>query len=219
MSRKFVRLVGLFAIVAGLALIAWGVVVWQWGDPFTGAYTHWQQRKLSDQYERVVERFRPTRTGGSARPDRVRVTARRYRREVGVGAAIGRLRIPRIGVDMVLVNGTDAASLRRGPGRDPHTYMPGQGELVYIAGHRTTFGAPFAHIDRLEAGDRVSLEMPYGRFAYRVSKSVVVPASDVARLRSRGREELALQACHPRFSARERLIVYALPIRAGRERA
>jgi LPXTG-site transpeptidase (sortase) family protein len=89
--------------------------------------------------------------------------------------------------------------------------MPGEGELVYIAGHRTTYGAPFAHIDRLRPGDRVRLEMPYGTFGYRVTRSVIVPADDIGRLRSQGREQVALQACHPRFSASHRLIVYAVP--------
>jgi sortase A len=93
--------------------------------------------------------------------------------------------------------------------------MPGEGELSYVAGHRTTFGAPFAHIDRLEAGDRVVLHMPYATLVYRVSRHVIVPADDIARLHSSGREMVALQACHPRFSARERYIVYAVPVRAS----
>ena len=120
---------------------------------------------------------------------------------------------------MILVDGTDSGSLMKGPGFDQRTRLPGEGQLVYIAGHRTTYGAPFAHIDRLREGDRVVLEMPYGTFAYRVVSHVIVPATDIARLRSRGREEVALQACHPRFSARERYIVYARPIPTQAETA
>lgn len=203
------------AVVAGLALVGWGIAVWQWGDPVTGVYTTWQQRKLEDEYERLVARFPEPRPrpqpGPKPRPVDFRPTARRFRLEVTAGQAIGRIRVPRLDLDMVLVNGTDTSSLRKGPGRDPRTYMPGEGELVYVAGHRTTFGAPFAHIDRLRRGDAVVLEMPYGRFVYRITRSVIVPADDLARLRSRGREVVALQACHPRFSARERYIAYALP--------
>jgi sortase A len=90
--------------------------------------------------------------------------------------------------------------------------MPGQGELVYIAGHRTTYSAPFSHIDELKPGDRVTLRVPYATFVYRVTGHVVVAAEDVGRLRSKHREVLALQACHPRFFASQRYIVYATPI-------
>jgi len=81
-----------------------------------------------------------------------------------------------------------------------------------VAGHRTTYSAPFSHIDRLRRGDRVSVRVPYATFVYRVTGHVVVPADDLDRLRSRGREVLALQACHPRFFASHRYIVYARPV-------
>jgi sortase A len=110
---------------------------------------------------------------------------------------------------MILVNGTDEESLTRGPGRDLRTYMPGQDRLVYIAGHRTTFLAPFSHIDQIRAGDPITLEMPYGTFLYRAVRHLIVPASDVAVLRSPRHELLALQACNPRFFATQRYIVYA----------
>ena len=88
-------------------------------------------------------------------------------------------------------------------------FMPGEGELVYIAGHRTTYRAPFARIDQLTRGDRVSLAMPYGRFEYVVTGHSVVDDEDLSVLRSHGRDVLALQACHPRFFATERYIVWA----------
>jgi sortase A len=102
--------------------------------------------------------------------------------------------------------------LTKGPGRYIPSYVPGEGELIYVAGHRTTYGAPLARIDRLERGDEVRLEVPYGTFVYRVSGHVIVPADDLERLESSGREEVALQACHPRFFASERYIVYARPV-------
>ncbi len=141
----------------------------------------------------------------------VRATAGRYRTAATVGQPIGRIRVPRLGLDMIVVDGTDHESLKKGPGWDSRTYMPGAGQLVYIAGHRTTYAAPFARIDRMRKGDLVEITVPYGRFRYRVSRSVIVPADDLSRLRSRGSEVLALQACHPRFSARQRYIVYARP--------
>jgi sortase A len=87
--------------------------------------------------------------------------------------------------------------------------LPGQGRLIYIAGHRTTYLAPFADINDIRIGDYVRLEVPYGTFTYRVVRHYVVPADDLAVLRNRGREILRLQACHPRFFATHRYIVDA----------
>src|ERR1044072_2589247 len=87
--------------------------------------------------------------------------------------------------------------------------MPGEGQLTYIAGHRTTYLAPFAHIERIKAGDQISLEVPHGTFRYRVFTHKIVAASDLAVLKSHGREVVELQACHPRFFASHRYIVYA----------
>ena len=100
----------------------------------------------------------------------------------------------------------------KGPGRDLRTFMPGQGKLVYIAGHRTTYLAPFSHIDRLRRGDRVTIEMPYATFVYRITGHRIVPGDDLTVLDSHGREALELQACHPRFFATHRYIAYALPV-------
>jgi sortase A len=215
-ARAFIRLLGWILLCAGVLVIAWGLVIWRWGDPVTGAYTAWQQHRLDGQYARLVETYKPpAQVSPSETPAErrraLRLAAVRFRERAEQGSAIGRLHVGRLGLDMVLLNGTDTGTLKKGPGRDARTYMPGEGQLVYIAGHRTTYGAPFAHIDRMKRGDLVILEMPYGRFRYRVTSSVIVPADDLARLKSHGRELIALQACHPRFSARERYIVYAAP--------
>jgi sortase A len=135
--------------------------------------------------------------------------ARRYRATSKRGAPIGRIVIGRLGLSMVLVNGTDHDSLTHGPGRDPRSYMPGQDRLVYIAGHRTTYLAPFSHIDEIRKGDYIRLEMPYATFVYRAFTHRVVVATDMAVLRSPNYEQLELQACHPRFFATHRYIVYA----------
>ena len=87
--------------------------------------------------------------------------------------------------------------------------MPGEGQLVYIAGHRTTFAAPFSHIDRLGIGDKITLEMPYGTFVYAVIGHSIVDDRDLSVLKTHGREVVALQACHPRFFATQRYIVWA----------
>ena len=91
----------------------------------------------------------------------------------------------------------------------PSTYLPGEGRLVYIAGHRTTYLAPFSHIDAIHRGDYIRLEMPYATFTYRATGHRIVPADDLNVLRSPDHELLELQACHPRFFATHRYIVYA----------
>ena len=215
-TRRVIRLFGTAALLLGVALLAWGFATWKWGDPLTGVYTRWEQRELASSYNRIEERFAiPSRaipTG--AKPDlawsrkAVRAAALRFRSALQEGEPIGRIIAPRLGLNMVVVDGTGSATLKRGPGRDRRTYMPGEGELVYIAGHRTTYGAPFAYIDRLERGDRVVLEVPYARAVYRVTRHVIVPADDLKRLETTGTELVALQACHPRFAASKRYIVY-----------
>ena len=110
---------------------------------------------------------------------------------------------------MILVNGTDHDTLKKGPGRDLRTFMPGENRLVYIAGHRTTYLAPFSHIDSLRTGDHVTLSMPYGTFVYSVTGHRVVVADDLSVLRTHHHEQLELQACHPRFFATHRYIAYA----------
>ncbi len=206
--------------MAGLAMLAWVLVVWRWQDPFTALYTSWKQHQLSQSYERRFADYRPAqlRQNGASLSATTKTIARearlyRLRLHSGRGQAIGRIRVPRLHVNMILVNGTDHDSLTKGPGRDRRTYMPGEGQLVYIAGHRTTYLAPFAHIERLRSGDAVTLEVPYATFRYRVFKHRIVDAHDLSVLRSHGREVVELQACHPRFFASERYIAYAHLVR------
>ena len=129
------------------------------------------------------------------------------------GQAIGRIIVPRLHLNMVLVDGTGESALEKGPGRDFRTYMPGEGRLVYIAGHRTTFLAPFSHIERLRPADRVALRMPYATFVYRITGHRIVEADDLSVLRSPRHELLGLQACHPRFFATHRYVAYAVPVK------
>ena len=211
--KRSVRIAGTGLIVAGLLMLAWSVVVWRWQDPFTALYTHWKQHQLAHSYEHRFAAYHPRVVSRSesvaAEMGTIKREARRYRLNSHRGQAIGRIRVPRLGLKMILVNGTDDSTLHKGPGRDLRTYMPGEGQLVYIAGHRTTYLAPFAHIDKIRTGDSVTLEVPYGTFSYRVFMHKIVPADDLAVLHSHGREVVALQACHPRFFATNRYIVWA----------
>jgi sortase A len=211
--KRSVRFAGSGLIVAGLLVLAWALVVWRWQDPFTALYTHWKQHQLAHSYEQRFATYRPRQVSRSesiaAEMRVIEREARRYRLDSHRGQAIGRISVPRLGLKMILVNGTDHSTLRKGPGRDLRTYMPGEGQLVYIAGHRTTYLAPFAHIDKIRIGDSVTLEVPYGTFRYRVFRHRVVGPGDLGVLHSHAREVVALQAWHPRFFATNRYIVWA----------
>lgn len=224
-----IRHISTLIIVIGLGLLAWTGTVYVWKDPFTTAYTAWEQRGLESSLEEAFETWRPIATprqveprptkGFRAKPVNVRREARAYRLGAEGGDAVARLEIPRLDLDVVVVNGTDVGDLRRGPGRHLDSFMPGQGQLVYIAGHRTTFGAPFSHIDKLRRGDRIRLELPYATIVYQVTADRIVDQYELSVLKSRGREELVLQACHPRFFASERYLVYARPVQVVEKRA
>jgi sortase A len=126
------------------------------------------------------------------------------------GDALGRIEAPDMnGLNMVFVQGTDEASLELGPGHYPETAMPGQGKTIAIAGHRTTYLAPFRHIDSMKQGDKITLKMPYGTFVYAVQKTEIVDPSDVGVIHETGYERLVLSACNPLYSAAERFIVFA----------
>jgi sortase A len=210
---------GTLLLVIGLGVLAWAATVYFWKDPFTTAYTAYEQRKLESALEEQFETWKPaprpvTKPTAPAPPqqDDVRSEAKRFRLATGDGDAVAKLTIPRLGLDVVLVNGTSSGDLRRGPGRHLDTFMPGERQLVYVAGHRTTYGAPFSNIDRLRKGDMVSVDVPYASIDYEVTRHRIVDDNDLSVLESHNREELVLQACHPRFFSSQRYLVYARPV-------
>ena len=213
--RGRVHLLGTLLAVAGVLTLLWALLVWQWQDPFTALYTTWKQHQLASQYDKRARSFTTTISGPTVKAERASIAreARLYRLSSKRGQVIGRLRVPRMGVNMLLVNGTDHDTLKKGPGRDGRTFMPGENRLVYIAGHRTTYLAPFSHIDRLRRGDRVTIEVPYGTFIYAVTRHRIVKSTDLSVLRSPRHELVELQACHPRFFASHRYIAYAKLLR------
>ena len=213
--RGRVHLLGTLLAVAGVLTLGWALVVWQWQDPFTALYTTWKQHQLASQYDKRARSFTTTISGPTVPAERASIAreAKQYRLSSKRGQVIGRLRVPRMGINMLLVNGTDHDTLKKGPGRDGRTFMPGENRLVYIAGHRTTYLAPFSHIDRLRRGDRVTIAVPYGTFIYAVTRHRIVKSTDLSVLRSPRHELVELQACHPRFFASQRYIAYARLLR------
>jgi sortase A len=211
--RRPVRLFGTLLIAVGVLTLAWVVVVWRWEDPFTAVQTYFSQRHLHAAYDRHSVTFRrtlpPPAKDAEDAWQNASQAARAYDATLKTGGAVGRLRIGRLGLDIFVVEGTDHESLKKGPGHYVDSGLPGEGKLIYVAGHRTTYLAPFAHINDIRNGDYMTLEVPYGTFEYRAVRHYIVPSNDLAVLRNGGREILRLQACHPRFFATHRYIVDA----------
>lgn len=187
--RAVLRFVASVMIVSGTLLIADAGITLAWQEPISAFLADRQQARLEDKLERPP--------------------ARVLRREPLRGDAVGKITLPAIDKSYYVVEGTDTANLRKGPGHYPDTPLPGERGTVGIAGHRTTYGAPFRRIDRLERGDSVIVDVPYGRFVYRVEKSRIVEPTELSVKRRVGYDRLILSACHPLYSAAERLVVFA----------
>ena len=172
-----------------------------WKEPITSYQAQRSQVKL----ERQLEHRPIVRPAKASATDKVEASID-YR--VHESRAAGRIQIPSIDVEAVFVEGTDEDELKKGPGHYPMTHWPGQGKVIAIAGHRTTYGAWFRHIDELDRGDRIVLTMPYGRYVFRVAKTEIVDDADWSILRGKG-EFLVLSACHPLYSAAQRIVVTA----------
>lgn len=213
--RRAARALATALIVAGSLLVADAVTTLLWQEPVTALYAALKQDRLNAQLHRVETRTpsAATRRALAAIPDekrRIALLARRMQAQAAPGSAVGRIVIPRIGASFVLVAGTGTEELRSGPGIYPQTVYPGIPGTTAIAGHRTTFLAPFRHIDQLAAGDTIRVEMPYAHFTYTVLGQRVVQPDDVrAATAAVGYTRLVLSACTPLFTAEKRLLVFA----------
>jgi sortase A len=213
-SRRASGLLGGLALFVGIVLIADAIATVVWQDPITAVFTQADQKALNKKLERVERAPLPPSTlalvkkAGSAE-ERMAVLAGDLARRTPAGDPLGRIAVPGAGTSFVFVAGTGESSLRKGPGHYAGTALPGQRGTVAIAGHRTTYSAPFRRLDRLRRGDGITLTMPYGRFTYRVEGKRVVAPSNVGVLRHVRRDRLVLTTCTPPFSATKRLILTA----------
>ena len=191
--RKAMRMVLSIASVA-LLLGAAGMI----GYPF---YTNLYQDRLQSQLDRQL-----------ASPD---LRDAYVNRDVAEGDSLTRIMIPRIGVDTVVVEGTTASALRAGAGHYPSSPLPCEVGNVAIAGHRTTYGKPFHDLDVLESGDRITLETPIGSCTYEVERTWITDPTDVGVVANTPEQaRLTLTTCHPKGSARQRLILSATMVSA-----
>ena len=211
---KPLRALSTVLIIAGVLLLSDAALTVAWQEPVSALYARIVQDRLGDDL-RDLELAKPSARDLAAlrsledQRARMAFLARSLRRTSDPGDAVGRIRIPRIGASFVVVYGSDAASLRKGPGIYDDSPFPGAPGTVAIAGHRTTYLAPFRRIDKLQPGDEISVEMPYGRFTYRVQQRKIVAPTTVSVVKRVGYDRLVLSACHPLYSADKRIIVFA----------
>jgi sortase A len=185
----------------GAALIWFGLVVIFFGFyelVGTGAMTAHAQHVLRAEF--TVPAPAPTPTSSVVPAPRA-------------GQPVARLQIPRIGLDVIVVEGIDASDLAKGPGHYPGTAPIGGQGATAIAGHSSGWGAPFMHVGRLHRGDLIVLRTAYRTFTYRVTSTEVVAPTAVQVLsgdpHSLSSHKLVLTTCWPLFTHRQRLIVFA----------
>jgi sortase A len=207
------RAVAAVLIAAGALVLADAALTLAWQEPVTALAARREQSRLRAEL-RALDVAVPARTGTQRRAAAA-ASARALRRRTRDGDALARLRIPRLALDAVVVRGTRPGDLRHAPGLFDAARLPGERGTALIAGHRTTYGAPFRHIDRLRRGDRLTVAMPYGTFRYAVEGTRIVDPADLRALRTVGHSRLVLSACHPLFSAARRIVVYAAQVGVG----
>ena len=212
--RRLIRDISSVLIISGLLLVLDAAVTVVWQEPVTAVIAMVKRGEINQRYlsfrsaPLTQAEARALRTLRSA-PARIRFLARREGREVATGDAVGRINIAKIGASFDVIQGTDSSSLEKGPGHYPTTAFPGLGQTVAIAGHRTTYLAPFRHIDELAPGDQVVVKMPYARFTYVVQYRRIVQPTALWVIRNVGYDRLVLSACNPLYSAAQRIVVFA----------
>jgi sortase A len=186
--RRTLNVLSIALLIGGVALFA---------QPFvTNLWANWKQSRLEDQLGTAANR---RAYAAGALKD---------------GDALTRLRIPTLGVDTIVVEGSSLAALRAGSGHYPKTALPCGGGNSAIAGHRTTYSKPFANVDDLRKGDRILLDTPVGRCVYKVHETWVTHPLDVGVLDPSPGAWLTLTTCDPPGSDRKRLIVRAKLVQA-----
>jgi sortase A len=198
--------IGKLMITVGLLML--GFVVYQlWG---TGIKTQQAQRELAKEYEQLTATTNP-------HSDSPSTSTPPLPSETNEGDVIGRIVMPDISVNKWIVAGATMDMLERGPGLFANTALPGQLGNSAIAGHRTSYGAPFSRIDQLDPGDDITVVTPRGSFTYAVTETRIVPATAVEVLDTVNPEKatLTLVSCHPKWTSRERIVVFADLVDAG----
>lgn len=211
---RVVHVLGWVLIWLGVAVL-WFAIYTLWG---TRAQTQAAQVELQQQLQERIDSFSRIQGTSAPTPEQQQTMLAELTGDVakaGPVDGVARIRIPKLGVSAVVVNGTDRESLQHGPGLfdvhpdDAVSPVPGAPGNTTIAGHRTTFGAEFNRIDELVPGDQILLDTVAGTTAYTVAGQDVVDPMDTSVALQAGDSRLTLSTCNPKFSARTRLIVTA----------
>ena len=212
------RRIAIAVFVVGFLLTIDAVLTVTWKEPVSAFLQAREQNQLEEELaaqEKSVEHLSAReetaistiKSASKRRDRRLSYYARNFARRARDGQAVGRLRVEGLG-EWVVVEGTGDANLRKAPGRYRETVMPGMRGTVAVAGHRTTYGAPFRRINEVKAGRTITFTMPYGRFTYRVQGQKIVPAGQSDATRQVGYNRIVLTACHPLYSAKQRILVF-----------
>lgn len=217
--RRALRGLSSVLIATGVLLVLDAALTVVWQEPVTAIYGKVRQGELGGDLDKLNKTpLTPAERGvlQQLRSNQARIAflARSMRRHVHDGQAIGRIKIPHIHANYVMVEGTGAAPLRKGPGHYPATAFPGMPGTVGVAGHRTTYLAPFNKLDKLNKGDEVRIEMPYATVTYRVERKQIVKPTALWVTRRVGYDRLVMTACHPKYSAAKRIVVFARQVSA-----
>ncbi|HEY2770518.1 MAG TPA: class E sortase [Solirubrobacteraceae bacterium] len=212
--RRLIRDISSVLIISGALLVADAAVTLLWQEPITAVIGKIKQGEVNKKFlsyssAPLTPFDRHTVANLATMSQRITFLARQETRRVGTGDAIGKIDISRIHAVYDVVQGTDTSSLEKGPGHYPSTALPGLGQTVAIAGHRTTYLAPFRHIDALKPGDKIVVTMPYAKFTYVVQYHQIVKPTALWVTKNKGYDRLVLSACNPLYSAAQRIIVFA----------
>lgn len=212
--RRFIRATSSVLILSGLLLVVDAGVTLLWQEPVTAVIALIKRgeinRRLVDRPLTLTRLDNRVLAGITNTDGRIAFYARLYARRATTGEQIGTIHFPALHASYAVIQGTDTASLEMGPGHYPATAFPGvPGDTVAIAGHRTTYLAPFRYLNDLKPGDLIVLSMPYARFTYRVQVQRIVTPTSLWITANKGYERLVLSACNPLYSASQRIAVFA----------
>jgi sortase A len=215
--KRALRFLSTVLIVAGLLLVADAVLTVLWQEPVSAVIATRNQHRLDGQLKQLQTLPSPAELKVlkdlPSTQKRVAYAARRLRETTKPGDPLGKIVMPTLHKDYVMVAGDDPADLRLGPGVYPDKSLPGEGRTTAVAGHRTTYLAPFRDINDLKPSDHVELRMPYATFTYAVQGTKIVLPTDLSVIRDVGYDRLVLTACHPLYSAAKRIVVSARLVR------
>lgn len=193
--------IGRVLVTIGLLTLSFGAYQ-LWG---TGLYEARAQDSLKAEFAKSLKTTATTTTTTGSDPAKPAPEPL----PIPSGDAIAIIRIPSIGVERAVVEGVRRADLRKAPGHYPNTPLPGELGNAAIAGHRTTYGAPFGRLDELRPGDLIEIRTATGNYRYSVTETIIVKPKELSVLNATPTATLTLTTCHPRFSASRRLVVHA----------